>query len=170
MARRIRTRAGAPTRSWSAPNLPLHIWLIGLLVLAVALLPFLRRPAQAEEGRPDGYSSIVTAAIDRSWLYPVPNQGGDGGDVDGRVERVRGGDVPQDFDAFIAASFLREDMGTLDPAIWRYDGNRLGIDPRACCSPTARSNSNCWTSAAPPPPGWSPARGPAPPGACAKSI
>jgi hypothetical protein len=85
MARRVRTRAGAHTRSWSVPTFPLSIWLLGLLALAVALLPFLRGPAQVAESRPDGYSSIVTAAIERAWLYPVPNQGGEGGDVDGRV-------------------------------------------------------------------------------------
>jgi len=144
MARPVRTRAGAPARSWSAPSLPLHAWLLGLLAIAVALLPLLRSPAQAEEGRPDGYSAIVTAAIERAWLYPVPNQGGEGGDVDGRVERVRGGDVPQEFDAFIAASYLREDMGTLDPAIWRYDGNRLGIDPRAHLISGAYDNVGGW--------------------------
>lgn len=130
MPRRRRTRAGAAKQSWLAPVLPLRVWMLGLLALAVALLPLLRPSPLAGEGRADGYSSIVTAAIERDWLYPVPSQG-DGGDVDGRVERVRGGDVPEAFDAFIAASFLREDMGTLDPAIWRYDGNRLGIDPRA---------------------------------------
>ncbi|HZG47629.1 MAG TPA: hypothetical protein VEZ41_15380, partial [Allosphingosinicella sp.] len=143
MARRVRTRAGAASRAWSVPTFPLSIWLLGLLAIAVALLPFLRGPAQVAEGRLDGYSSIVTAAIDRSWLYPVSTQG-DGGDVDGRVERVRGGDVPESFDSFIAASFLREDMGTLDPAIWRYDGNRLGIDPRAHLISGAFDGTSGW--------------------------
>ena len=48
--------------------------------------------------------------------------------IDGRVERARGLDVPAEFDAFIAASWLRDDMNTLDPSIWRFDGTRLEIE------------------------------------------
>lgn len=113
-----------------APAASLPVALIGLLAAAIAFVPMLRALLHPPEARADGYSSIVTAAIGEGWLYPVPGQG-EAGDADGRVERARGGDVPATFDRFIAASFLRDDMATLDPAIWRYDGSRLGIDPRA---------------------------------------
>jgi hypothetical protein len=144
MARRRRDRPGAAARPGLLASVPRHALLLGLLGLAILLLPLLRGGLGAPEERPDGYSSIVAAAIERSWLYPVADQGGDGGDVDGRVERVRGGDVPGEFDAFINASFLREDMTTLDPSIWRYDGNRLEIDPRAHLISGAYERTSGW--------------------------
>jgi len=131
MARRRRQRPGAEGRPGLLRGFSLPALLLGLLALAIALLPLLRGALLNAEQREDGYASIVAGAIERAWLYPVPSEGGEGGDVDGRVERARGGDVPADFDRFIALSYLRDDMGTLDPAIWRYDGNRLSIDPRA---------------------------------------
>ncbi len=133
-ARSERRRAAAAASGTPAarplPNAPLPILLLGLLAAAIAFLPLIRTLLHPPEARADGYSSIVTAAIAEGWLYPVPSQG-EAGDADGRVERARGGDVPASFDRFIATSYLREDMATLDPAIWRYDGSRLGIDPRA---------------------------------------
>lgn len=127
--RRRRERAGAEPRPSPLTGLPLPAALLGLLAAAIVALPPLKTVLARSDGA-DGYSSIVSAAIDRSWLYPVPSEG-DTGDADGRVERARGANVPAEFDRFIAASFLRDDMATLDPAIWRFDGSRLGIDPRA---------------------------------------
>lgn len=128
MARR-KQRPGAEARPHPIAGLPLPFAMLGLLALAIVALPPLKG-LLARSGSQDGYSSIVSTAIDQGWLYPVPSDG-DTGDVDGRVERARGANVPAAFDRFIAASFLREDMATLDPAIWRFDGSRLGIDPRA---------------------------------------
>ena len=138
MARR---RRGPPQAG--GKRAPLPALLLGVLALAILFVPLLRDLAGDPDDRPDGYSSIVTAAIDRSWLYPVPDQG-DGGDVDGRVERARGGTIPAAFDTFIQTSFLRDDMGTLDPSIWRYDGSRLGIDPRAHLISGAFENGGGW--------------------------
>ena len=121
--------SGAPVGR-PLPSAPLPILLLGLLAAAIAFLPLIRSLLHPPEARADGYSSIVTAAIGEGWLYPVPSEG-ESGDADGRVERARGETVPASFDRFIAASYLREDMATLDPAIWRFDGSRLGIDPRA---------------------------------------
>jgi hypothetical protein len=123
-------------------GVPLHALLLGVLAVAILLMPLLRHAGDSDE-RADGYSSIVAAAIERSWLYPIPDQG-DGGDVDGRVERARGGAIPAAFDTFIQSSFLREDMTTLDPSIWRYDGSRLGIDPRAHLISGAYERSSGW--------------------------
>lgn len=132
-ARRRRQRAGvgpdiaAPA---SGGGWPIHFLLLGALALFVLVGPAIRGLAAAPDDDEDGYVSLVAAAIERGWLYPLPGNG-DGGDVDGRVERARGDAIPAAFDTFINASFLREDMATLDPSIWRYDGNRLTIDPRA---------------------------------------
>jgi hypothetical protein len=145
MARRRRDRPGVTeARGHLFAGLPRHTLLLGLLALLILIVPLLRPAAAAPDQRSDGYSSIVAAAIERSWLYPVPDEGGAGGDVDGRVERVRGGEVPGAFDEFIAASFLREDMTTLDPSIWRYDGNRLEIDPRAHLISGAYEGASGW--------------------------
>jgi hypothetical protein len=131
--RRRRVGSGTPALDGVAARrgaFPLPILLLALLGAAIALLPALRSALASPSDRADGYADIVSAAIQRNWLFVVPGEG-DTGDVDGRVERARGGDVPPEFDRFIAVSFLREDMTTLDPAIWRYDGSSLGIDPRA---------------------------------------
>jgi hypothetical protein len=131
---RRRRRLGSETLVGSAlaarGRLSLPTLLLVLLGAAIALLPALRGAFAGSSERADGYAEIVAGAIQRNWLYVVPGEG-DIGDVDGRVERARGSDVPPEFDRFIQVSYLREDMTTLDPAIWRYDGSSLGIDPRA---------------------------------------
>lgn len=128
-----RRRRAAPGRNpdqEAAPRTraPLSLLLLGLLAGAIALLPPIRAALTDADNPADGYSEIVAGAIASNWLYVVPSDG-ETGDVDGRVERAGG--APPAFDRFIQASFLREDMATLDPAIWRYDGSSLGIDPNA---------------------------------------
>lgn len=145
MARRERRQRGGGAGSLRrlAAGMRLRTISLAALALAILLIPLLRDGAR-QDLTSDGYSSIVASAVDRSWLFPVPDARGDGGDVDGRVERSRGGDVPRAFDAFINASFLREDMATLDPSIWRYDGSRLAIDPRAHLISGAYEGSSGW--------------------------
>jgi hypothetical protein len=143
-ARRRRERAGhAPESAAPQAALPVHAILLVLLALAILFVPQLRSLAVDPDDRDDGYASIVAAAIAQGWLYPLPDQG-DGGEVDGRVERARGPNIPAEFDSFIQASFLREDMSTLDPSIWRYDGNRLGVDPRAHLINGAYEGTSGW--------------------------
>jgi hypothetical protein len=140
--RREREAAGLPALAPTRRTPPLAPSLLGLLAAAILLLPLLRAPIE-QGGADDGYVSIVGAAIQRNWLFPVTDAP-DEADVDGRVERARNPQIPAAFDAFIRASFLAEDMTTLDPAIWRYDGRQLGIDPRAHLISSAFEGASGW--------------------------
>ena len=147
MARRQRRQRGPRVPgAWRQrlTGLPLPAILLGALALAIILLPALRPGGAGDDGRTDGYAGIVAGAIDRAWLYAVPDAQDESGDVNGRVERARSGDVPAEFDRFINASFLRDDMNTLDPSIWRFDGTRLQIDPRAHLISGAYQGSSGW--------------------------
>lgn len=148
MARPVKQRrlpgAVTPVARQRLSGFPTPIILLGALALAILLLPLLRGGGAEEEGQPDGYASIVSAALQQNWLYPVTDSPGQSGDVDGRVERARVETIPASFDRFIATSFLREDMTTLDPAIWRYDGTRLELDPRAHLISGAYGGSSGW--------------------------
>lgn len=142
--RRARAGGDGASRPRHARRIPVPAALLTLLAAAILLLPLLRAGLAGDGERPDGYAAIVASAIQRAWLYPVPQAAGEGGDVDGRVERARGPDVPAAFDRFIAASYLRDDMTTLDPSIWRYDGTRLEIDPRAHLIGGAYATASGW--------------------------
>ncbi|MFN3726687.1 MAG: hypothetical protein ACK4SZ_10315 [Allosphingosinicella sp.] len=147
MARKQRRQRGPRAKvDWGRrlATLPLPAVLLGALGLAIVAGPVIKPSLAGENGTTDGYAGIVAGAIERSWLYAVPDSQDESGDVNGRVERARGPDVPAEFDAFIAASWLRDDMNTLDPSIWRFDGTRLEIDPRAHLISGAYQGSSGW--------------------------
>ncbi|HEY0327184.1 MAG TPA: hypothetical protein VGC46_14560, partial [Allosphingosinicella sp.] len=147
MARKQRRQRGPRAKvDWGRrlATLPLPAVLLGALGLAIVAGPLVKPGLADADGTTDGYAGIVAGAIERSWLYAVPDAQDESGDVNGRVERARSPDVPAEFDAFIAASYLREDMNTLDPSIWRFDGTRLEIDPRARLIGSAYQGSSGW--------------------------
>lgn len=147
MARKQRRQRGPRAKvDWGRrlATLPLPAVLLGALGLSIVVGPVIKPGLAGADGTTDGYAGIVAGAIERSWLYAVPDAADESGDVNGRVERARGPDVPAEFDSFIASSWLRDDMNTLDPSIWRFDGTRLEIDPRAHLITGAYQGSSGW--------------------------